>query len=166
MRKETTLPICSLCAKSGVLCNSCEKKLEEGKISGVDVELSKLLYQLGKGEIGFERAIDTKNFLIVLAEKGQVGKIIGKSGKNIKFLSKKFKKPVRVIGTESLRKMIYDFVYPAKILGIGLVYKEDGSTNYKVTIDKADKKKLRMKLGEIKEVVSSISDSEIDITLE
>ena len=166
MEEDLTLPICALCAKSGVLCNACEAKLQEGKISGLDVELAKILYKIGEGGLGFERGIDTKNFIIILAKKDQVGKIIGKGGKNIKLLSKKFKKPVRVIGTDSLQKMVYDFVYPAKILGIGLVYEEDGSTRYKVTIDKRDKNKLRMNIGEIKEIISSISDSEIAISLE
>ena len=121
------LPICSICAKSGVLCSACEAKLQEGKISPLDVELSKVLYKIGKGEIGFEKAIETEKFVVILTHSDQVGKIIGKHGENIKFLSKKFKKPVRVIGTENLERMIYDFVYPAKILGINLVYKPDGN---------------------------------------
>jgi transcription antitermination factor NusA-like protein len=149
-----------------VLCSACEKKLQEGKISALDVELSRILYKIGKGEIGFDRAIDTEKFVIILTNKEQVGKIIGKGGDHIKFLSKKLKKPVRVIGTENLERMIYDFVYPAKILSINLVYKPDGSTKYRVEIDKKDKKKLRMKTDEIKDVISSISESEVEISLE
>ena len=51
------LPICDICAKTGVLCGACETKLEKGEITPLDVELSGVLYNLGAGEIGFEKAI-------------------------------------------------------------------------------------------------------------
>lgn len=157
------LPICSICAKSGVLCSACEENLQTGKISALDVEVSKILYKLGKGDLGFEKAIDTDKFIVILTKKNQVGKIIGKGGDHIKFLSRELKKPVRVIGAENFERMIYDFIFPAKILGVNLVYKQDGSTKYRVKIDKKDKSKLRIDINKIKEILSSISNSEVEI---
>lgn len=159
------LPICSICAKSGVLCTACEAKLQNGTISVLDVELSRILYKIDE-DIEFERAIETENFVIILTKTEYVGKIIGKGGENIKTLSKKLKKPVRVIGSENLEKMIYDFVFPAKILGINLIYKTDGSKKYKVRIAKNDKKKLRMSVSEIHDIIASITKSDADIVFE
>ncbi|MCK4492248.1 MAG: KH domain-containing protein [Candidatus Altiarchaeales archaeon] len=158
-----TLPICDICAKTGVLCSTCESKLQEGRISELDVKLSGLLYGLGKSEIGFERAIDTKNFIIVLTRKEDVGKIIGRGGDSIRFLSEKLEKQLRVIGTGDLEQTIYDFVAPARITSINTVYRLDGSTIKRVRIDKRDKKKLRMDLEEIKKLIASLADDNIEI---
>ncbi|HIE34032.1 MAG TPA: transcription elongation factor NusA [Candidatus Altiarchaeales archaeon] len=161
-----TLPICNICAKTGVLCSACESKLEEGKISELDVELSKILFKLGDGEIGFERAIDTKNFIVILTKKENVGKIIGKSGDNIRQLSRNFGKQIRVIGTGDLNEMIYDFIAPARIISVNTVYKPNGTTLQRVRINKKDRKKLRMSIKEIEKLISSLTNSNVEISFE
>jgi transcription antitermination factor NusA-like protein len=161
-----SLPICAICAKTGVLCSACEERLKDGKVSELDVELSKILYNLGKGEIGFERAIDTKNFIIVLTQKENIGKIIGKSGDNIRQLSKDLGKQLRVISTGDLQQMIHDFVAPARILAVNTVYKPDGSTLRRVRINKKDKKKLRMSLKEIERLITSLTNDNVEISFE
>ena len=163
---DMTLPICAICAKTGVLCNACEAKLQRGEISDLDVELSKILYKLGKGEIGFERAIDTDNFIIVLTKKDNIGKIIGKGGDNIRLLSNKFGKQLRIIGTDNLEDTIYDFVAPARIIGISTVYKPDGTVMRRVRINKKDKKKLRMDIKEIERLISSLTNDRVEISFE
>jgi transcription antitermination factor NusA-like protein len=163
---ETNLPICAICAKTGVLCSACEEKLKSGKISELDVELSKRMQTPGKEDIGFDRAIDTKNFVIILAKKDNVGKIIGKSGDNIKQLSKDLGKQVRVISTGNLQEMIHDFVSPAHVIGVNRVYKPDGSTVQRVKINKNDKKKLRMDVEEVENLIASVSDSNVEISFE
>lgn len=161
-----TLPICDICAKTGILCSACESKLKEGKISKLDVELSKSLYEVGAGEIGFERAIDTEKFIIVLASKESIGKIIGKGGDNIRLLSNKFGKQLRVIGTGDMESTIYDFVAPARILGINTVYKQNGEVVRRVRISKRDKKKLRMDIGEIQKLIESVTKDNIEVSFE
>jgi transcription antitermination factor NusA-like protein len=161
-----SLPICTICAKTGVLCSVCEEKLKDGRISELDVELSKILYKLGKGEIGFDRAIDTKKFIIVLTQKENIGKIIGKSGDNIRQLSKDLGKQIRVIGTGDLQETIYDFVAPARILSINTVYKPDGTTLRRVRINRKDRKKLRMSLKEIEKLITSLTNDNVEISFE
>jgi len=156
------LPICEICAKTGVLCSACESKLQNEKISEIDVELSKILYELGQ-DLGFDHAIDTENFIIVLTGKDQIGRFIGKSGDNIRLLSNRLGKQLRVIGRGSLEETIYDFVAPARILGINTVYRSDGSTIKRVRIRGKDKKKLRMSLDEIEKLIKSLTDDAIEI---
>lgn len=161
-----TLPICDICAKTGVLCTACESKLQEGKISKLDIELSRALYDLGGGGIGFERVIDTEKFIIVLAQKDGIGKIIGKGGDNIRILSNKFGKQLRVIGTGDMEGTIYDLVAPARILGINTVYKQNGEIIRKIRINKKDKKKLRMDISEIQKLIGSVTKDNIEISFE
>ncbi|RLI94349.1 MAG: transcription elongation factor NusA [Candidatus Altiarchaeales archaeon] len=161
-----SLPICDICAKTGVLCSKCESKLNKGKISELDIKISKLLYKIGEGEIGFERAIDTKNFIIILTQKENIGKIIGKGGDNIRHLSNTFGKQIRVIGTGNLEDIIYDFVAPARINSINTVYKTDGTIIKRVKINKKDKKRLRMGVEEIENLIKSLTDESVEITFE
>ncbi len=163
---ERKLPICDICAKTGLLCSACESKLSGGRITELDVELSRILYELTGGEIGFERAIDIKDFVIILANKGDLGKVIGKSGSNIRVISSKLGKQVRVIGTGNIRDMIYDLLAPARISGVNKVFKPDGSTFQRVRISKKDQGKLRMSIEDVSKIVSSLSEEKIEISLE
>ena len=161
-----SLPICTICAKTGILCNVCEENLKKGNISELDVELSHILYKLGDGSIGFERAIDTKKFIIILTKKENIGKIIGKSGENIRKLSKDLGKQVRVISTGDLQETIYDFIAPARITAINTVYLPDGSKMQRVRINPKDKNKLRMSIKEIETLIASLNKDKIEILLE
>ena len=160
------LPICDICAKSGVLCAACEEKKQKGKITELDVKISQLIYNLGEGEIGFDRAIEMDEFIIILTQKDNIGKIIGKAGANIRNLSNELGKQVRVISVGDLTDTIYDFVAPARIIGINTVYKPDATTIRRVRINGKDKSKLRMSLEDINKLVSSLSDDTVEITFE
>lgn len=159
------LPICEICAKNGVLCSACESKLQKGKISETDVELSKILHELGQ-DIGFDHAINTENVIIVVTAKDQIGNFIGKGGDNLKILSDKLGKQLKVIGRGSLEETIHDFVAPVKVLGINTVFKPDGSTTKRVRVRSKDKKKLRMSPEEMEKLIKSLTDGEIEILFE
>lgn len=160
------LPICDICAKTGVLCNACEEKLQKEKISELDVEFSRALYGLGKDDVGFERAIDSKNCIIVVTRKEHVGRMIGRGGENIRTLSDKLGKQLKIIGKGDLEATINDLVAPARMIGINTVYKKDGSTFKRVRIKCKDRKKLRMSLKEIEKVIASLTDDTIELSFE
>ncbi|MEA3255855.1 MAG: KH domain-containing protein [Candidatus Altiarchaeota archaeon] len=160
------LPICTICAKTGVLCSACEAKLQNEEISELDVELSKVLYETGVEGIGFERVIDIKDFIIVLTKKEDIGKIIGRNGDNIRLISKKLGKKVRVIGTESIQDAIHDFITPAQVTSINTVYAPDGGIIKRIKINERDKKKLRMNIKEIEGLLSLLTTEKIEISFE
>ncbi|MFC2154770.1 KH domain-containing protein, partial [Candidatus Altiarchaeota archaeon] len=105
-------------------------------------------------------------FIVILTKKEDIGKIIGKGGANIRMLSNKLGKQVRVISVGDLKSTIYDFVAPARVVGINTVYKPDGSTIQRVRVNKRDKNKLRMDLDDMAKLVSSLTDDSLEITLE
>lgn len=157
------LPICDICAKTGVLCGACEARLNKGEITPLDVELSGVLYNLGSGEIGFERAIDTGENIIIITKKGSVGKVIGKSGSNLKILSKKLGKKVQVIGTGKLDELIDDFMAPARIIGVNTVFKPDGSTTQRVKISRMERDKIAMEIGTMQNMIRSLTGDDVEI---
>lgn len=156
------LPICEICAKTGVLCNSCETKLKNNEISDLDVKISKIIYRLGK-DIGFKRAIDTDDFVIILTNKRDIGKIFGVGGENIKVLESELGKPIRVVSAESTEELVYSFVSPANIISVSRLFKTDGSVVKRVTINKKDMNKLRMDISDIKKIVSTLTNEKIEI---
>lgn len=158
--------ICDICAKSGVLCSACERKLQERKITKLDVELSHLIHKLTRGEAYLEGAIELDDTIIILAKKEDIGKVIGKKGSHIKDLSKKFKKQVRVVGKGDAREAICDFIAPARVKEINRVYQPDGSVTQRVKIDIQDRDKLRMSPEDIKKIITSLTNSSVELVFE
>jgi len=158
--------ICDICAKSGMLCTACEKKLQEGKITKLEVDLVQALYKLTKGEVGFERAIELEDAVIIFAKKDDIGKIIGKKGAHIRELSKKTGKNVRVVGTDNARDAILDFIAPARVKDIRRVFLPDGSELSRVTIDKSDEQKLRLTPGEMQRIITALTNTKSEIRFE
>jgi len=160
------LPICDVCAQTGLLCAACEKKLSDGRISEYDVELSRMLYSSLGGEASFMKVVETSDNLVVLTERDNVGKIIGKGGSTIKDVSAKLGKQIRVVGVGEFRDMVYDFIAPAKINAFNTVYNPDGSLKYRVRIDRRDEKKLRIPLRDLERMIDSITGTKVDLILE
>lgn len=160
------LPICNICAKTKTLCPSCEKKLKNGEISELDVKIAEMVYDFGKGEFGFKKAVDVGNFVVILTQKREyIGKIIGEGGENLRKIEEAVGKPVRVISVGSLGEIISSFIYPANITAISRAYKTDGSVVQKITINKNDADKLKMDINSLKKVISSLTNTNVEVVL-
>jgi transcription antitermination factor NusA-like protein len=159
-------PICEVCAKTGVLCGVCEKKLQENRISSLDVELSQMLYKLTGGEVRLEGAIDVGGVVIILVKKEDIGKVIGKNGVNIRKLSQKINKEVRVVGAGDMREAIHDFIAPAKVMGVNRVYLPGSSELQRIKIDAKDKDKLRMKTEDIQKILETLAGTPVELVFE
>lgn len=161
-----SLPICGDCARTGLLCPECERKFREREITEIDVELSRILHKLTSGDVGFKQAVDTRDGVIVLAEKKDVGKLIGVDGSTIKTLLEELGKDIKVIGLDDRDEMIRHLVAPAVVKSINEVYKPDGLVTYKVRINRMDENKLRMSLCDVTRIASSAADTEVDFELD
>lgn len=158
-----SLPICEVCARTGLLCRICERNLHEGKISEIDVELSKILFEMDFEDIGFERSIETESSIIVMVSNEKVGKLIGRDGANIKNISKRLGKPVRIIGTGNFGEMVVSLAAPAKVVEINRVLRSDGTTLQRIRMREADKSRLRMGCDDFRRVIASLSEYPVDI---
>jgi transcription antitermination factor NusA-like protein len=87
----TKTPICSVCLKSDILCLGCKRKLEEGKISPLDVKISRALFELaqkyrGLDSITFKRAIEVEGLIVLLVGRGEINIVVGKGGRIVRKL--------------------------------------------------------------------------------
>ena len=88
----------------------------------------------------FEKTITADDLLLVLT-KGDVANMIGKRGRVVRNLSKKFRKTVRIIKDDDLKTKMRDLVAPARLLGINVVYKK-GEQATKIMVANEDQGKL------------------------
>jgi transcription antitermination factor NusA-like protein len=155
---KMVLPICDVCLKSGMLCQGCENKLKSGEISQMDLDIAKILYRVGDGKIGFKKTIEIGDMIIIVTEKDQVGKLIGKSGKIVREISKTIGKKVRVVGENSdLRSVARDILAPARISGINIVYGKDGQEKYKIRIMREDARRIPGKLDVLNDIIQELT---------
>ena len=142
-------PICEVCLKTeDILCPADEKKLQDGVISELDVKISRMLYKLlGDADVEFKKAVEAGDLVVIMVGEGNVPLVIGKGGKNIKLLMRELGKRVRVIegleikGTDEIKKLATDLLYPASVFGVNVVYALSG-TYYQVVVIRRDQPKL------------------------
>jgi transcription antitermination factor NusA-like protein len=152
------LPVCDVCLKSGMLCQGCENKLKTGEISQLDLDIAKILYRVGDGKIGFKKTIEIGEVVIIITEKNQVGKLIGKGGKIVREISRTLERKVRVVGENSdLKAVATDMLAPARISGINIVYGKDGEERYKIRVRREDARRLPAKLDILNTIIQELT---------
>ena len=155
------LPVCDVCLKSGMLCQGCENKLKSGEISQMDLDIAKLLYKLGEGKIGFKKTIEIGDTVIIVTDKEQVGKLIGKSGKIVREISRSIEKKVRVVGENSdLRSVARDILAPARLSGINIVYGKEGQKKYKIRVMAEDSRRIPGRLDFLNSIIKELTSED------
>ena len=165
--------ICKSDLKSGILCPRCEKRVKNGEISKLDLEVARILQKMeGKypflQKIFFHKAIGSGNTLVILVNKGDVKKILSYGGKILKEISEKtHRKKIKILATnEELRQFLEDLFAPASILTINKIWLPDGSTETKAVIPKKDEKKIPINTDALKELAKSIRNITLRIEIE
>lgn len=164
-------PVCSFCAKSGILCPKCQEKLEKGEITLDDVEVTKwfLEYESKNPQIRdcvLQKTIDIGDMLIVMVNcGGKVSRVLlNKIGKQ---MSIDKKRNIRIIEkTSSIKRFLEQLVYPARVIGANTVWLPDGSWESIIRIPKTDRKKIPMDAGLIEEVVKKLTGEVVHIVFE
>jgi transcription antitermination factor NusA-like protein len=169
--RKMKMPICSKCLKSGTLCEICNQKLENGEISSLDVELARALYSIAKnyhlGDVTFKKSIEVDGLIVMIVGEGDIGSVIGKRGRFIRILRRKFNTIIRVVeDTDDLKKWIDELIYPAKISGINIVYPVSGEERYKIRVDKRSREKMPAEKSVVENAIRKITKRETEIIFE
>ncbi len=162
------LPICRIDAQTNTLCRKCKALYREGKISDLDIEISKVLVNLTKqikelNNISFYSAIELDEIVILVIGKNdkavlQRDEVISKlkeiTNKEIKFLTK----------TNDPRKLVESLIHPIPIINISVLYLPPFSEKeYKVEISSKYKNKLPISEEILVQTLYSILNTEVYI---
>ncbi|MFQ6124320.1 MAG: hypothetical protein ACE5R6_06900 [Candidatus Heimdallarchaeota archaeon] len=166
------LPICSFCAKTGMLCTGCQRKLADGKITQLDIELSKILSKIANKypslqNVKITRAVAVDSFVLLEVRKQDISNIIGSNRRILNEIEQKLGQKIHVIEfAKSERKIIESLFSPVEVLGVNKIFVPDGSEEFKVRIRRIDVRDLPMSEEMLQEATYALLQRHIRIFLE
>ncbi|MHA1865267.1 MAG: hypothetical protein ACTSVB_08630 [Candidatus Heimdallarchaeaceae archaeon] len=155
------LPICRIDAQTNTLCRKCKVLYREGKISDLDIDISKLLVDLAKthkelNDIHFYSSIELEDLVIIVVRSQDVPTLSSDyvlpelesiAAKKIRFLKK----------TNDPKKLVESLIDPTPVQNVTVLYIPPFSDKeYKVEISKKYKNKLPISEEVLVQTVSSI----------
>jgi transcription antitermination factor NusA-like protein len=165
-------PICNICLKTeDQLCSHCQNKLDDGKITDKEVEVSRILYELSDNNPSLQdseiiQVLDADRVLVVVTSEGDGAKVVGKRGRVVKKLAEQVDKSIRVVEQASDdREVIKGLLSPGEIESINKVYTPDG-TSRKVVVDEEYRQKVNLSVDELEQFMEEITDTAYTISFE
>jgi len=159
------LPVCLIDVQTNTLCRKCKQLHHEGKISDSDIELSKILVDLAKGnkamkDITFFSSVELDNVIILVTRKKDVpmlsrpeviDRIKQYSNKEVRFLEK----------TSDPRRLVESLIHPVPVAKVSTLYIPPFSDKeYKIEIDRKYEQELPIPESIIIQTVLSVLNTE------
>ena len=136
------LPICVFDAKTGMLCSNCKMKLENGEITKLDVEISKVLVKNASNKTmqksKFYNAIDTPNLTIIIGDSALKE---GLQNKQIEDAMKKISgKNFEVVVKEgTIKDTLSSLFAPVEVFVIDEIFVPDGTKEIRINLRGSEK---------------------------
>ncbi len=155
------LPICQFCAKTKILCPRDLKRLEEGEISELDVDLSHDLLELAEkypelDKLEFVKASRYAKLTILLVRGlRQVSRevLIRVS----RALERKGYGKVRFVEfSKNAGDVVVQVLSPCRVIGVDVLWLPDGSTEYTVRVKRRDARRLPLKKREVEKLLEEL----------
>lgn len=154
--------ICQFCLRSGMLCPKCQKKVESGEVTQLDLKIARLLLSMEKEfpvlqEVTLYGAVNAEETLAIIVDKGDVARMLSYGGKIIREIGKKVGKIVRVVEHGvSPRKFIEDLFAPLTVVAINKIWLPDGTTETRVILDRRSGKLSKQRVKSLKEIAKKV----------
>jgi transcription antitermination factor NusA-like protein len=165
-------PICTFDAKTGILCDVCENKLESGQITPSDVDGSMILAKLAQSNSEIDKMTlfgskEIENEVILIFKSSDV-RAIRSDKKLFDLIQQSFKKNVWIVESDSNdRRFLENLFYPVGIDNINFIWLPDGKKLTRVLIDIKKIKNIKEKtLESIKKISLSIRKIELIVETE
>jgi transcription antitermination factor NusA-like protein len=134
-------PICTFDAKTGILCNVCENKLESGEITESDVKGSIILTKLAQKNSQLDKMtlINSKEIddEVVLIFKSSDVRLIRSNPSLYDLIRQSFEKNVWIVESNSNdRRFLENLFFPVRIDNINFIWLPDGHKLTRVIINK------------------------------
>lgn len=162
-------PICNFCAKTGVLCKKCKQKLREGKITEVEVTVSKAFakaeqkYPKLLQNVTLDRAHSLDSSIVLLTRNGK--NLI--ENEELKYtIETEIRKPIEIVERKAdTRKTFAEFFAPLDIVEIDQIFvPPEGDVELKITL-KGDPALLRFPMDQLKQIAELISKNPVRLEI-
>ncbi len=158
-------PVCSKCVGWKYLCGQCQKKYESGALTSHDVEASRAFHSLIGDALILKHAVSTKEDVVLVVSREDVGKAIGASGVNLKKLAEAFRKPVKVVGDGDFREVAEAIIAPAQVKSINTVFGKHGEI-LRVHVDRRDVPRLRHTVDDTQKLLTSLVGASAELVFD
>ncbi len=163
-------PICKACLKNELLCDSCARKVGDKLIKIDEIKMFRLLNRISKKyeilkDAEIDRVVNSNNMILIMTDRKNASKIIGKDGGMAERLSKSLGKQIRVVSEmSSLEDFVEEIFYSTPIIGINVFYGE--KDQYKVKIPSSEEGRLPIEPEKFSKIVKSIFSVDAEIVFE
>ncbi|MEM0321186.1 MAG: hypothetical protein QW613_02155 [Thermoprotei archaeon] len=160
-------PICNFCLTSTILCSSDQAKLDSGRISQLEVDVSRAIFKLEKSHKAIASTIvvsarSVNGFVIVLIE-AQIPFSLTEILSINKDVGSLISKDVRIVEKNApLNKIVQELLLPAKVMGVSNVWLPDGSRFIKVRLNGgSNRNEINTYVGRLNSIVKEVLGLEI-----
>ncbi len=161
------IPLDVICVKTGILCPSCQRKVDEGIVQPYEVDVMRKLLELEEKELkqlrNFEyvKSYDLGSVLIVVLKGDQTDPELIRKVRQA--LTKALDRRVRVvIKVPEPREVASQVLIPLTVKGVNVVWLPSGTQKYVVRV-KGPIRKLPAPKEELEKVLSDILGAPIEI---
>lgn len=163
-------PICNFCAKTGVLCKKCKQKLRKGKITDLEVMVSRAFAKADQKfpkimqNVILDRAHRLNSSTVLLTRNGQA--ILGNEELKY-FIETEIRNPIEIIERKSdTRKTFTEFFAPLDIVEIDQIFAPpEGDIELKITL-RGDPELLRFPLEQLRQIAELISKNPVRLEIQ
>ena len=162
------LPVCLIDVQTNTLCRKCKQLYQEGKINDSDMELSKILVNLSKGnkaikDIAFYTSVELDDVIILVTRRQDVP--ILSQPEVMDSISKYAHKEVRFLEkTNDPRRLVESLINPIPVTNVSTLYIPPFSDKeYKIEIDQKYREELPIPENVIIQTVKSVLNTEAHI---
>jgi hypothetical protein len=160
-------PICNFCLTNSILCSSDQTKLDTGKISQLEIDVSRALYKLEKKHKAIANskmlgAKSTDGIILILIE-SQIPFSMAEVLSLNDDISRAMSKNVRIIEKNApINKIVQELLLPAKVAGVSNIWLPDGSSFIKVKLNTTTHKNgIRTYIEKLNTIVKDVLGVEI-----
>ena len=164
------IPLDTICVKTGILCPSCQRKVDEGQVKPFEVDVMRALLEL-ENEIkelrnaSYVKSYVLNNNLIVILKLDHWSPELLRKIRQA--LSRKLNRRVRVVAKVSEpRELAAQLLFPLSVKGVNVVWLPDGTQKYVVRVDRRGARRLPIPKEEAEKILSDILNAPIEIRFE
>jgi transcription antitermination factor NusA-like protein len=164
---------CHTCVTSGFLCNSCQKKLDQGQITEFELDLAKDLIELEESDgrfdylrdVSFYQAIDFEDVVILMIGKGDKIRITEELISWIKE-TYEIQKILLIEKTDKPRPIIEGLITPYKLLSLNEIFLATGDIEFRAVIRESEMEKALFTKEELEDLVYELTGKMIRVELQ